>query len=186
MKFKIGERVRINTELYDEENFTYNNVILEEGTIVTVKGHDGTHYYVKGDSKNDAKVFFLDHDLQSVEDFSEESVNVPKKYNDNKPIMSLIRPEFQLALAQALTYGASKYEEKRGDVPNYLKGNGFNYTTIIDSLERHLNAFKAGINIDEESGLHHLSLAAANIMFLHTYEQCEKGVDDRVILKDIK
>lgn len=185
MKFKIGERVRLNTNLYDDERYTYNNVIVENGMIVTITGRHGNDYYIKGDSKGDTMMFFGEHNFQSVEDFSEESVNVPKKYNDNKPIMSLIRPEFQLALAQALTYGASKYEEKRGDVPNYLKGNGFNYTTIIDSLERHLNAFKAGINIDEESGLHHLSLAAANIMFLHTYEQCEKGVDDRIKLEEL-
>ena len=109
----------------------------------------------------------------------------PKKYNDNKPMMSLIRPEFQLALAECLTYGYTKYEEQRGDIQNYLKGDGFHYSTIIDSLERHLNAFKSGVSIDEESGLEHLVLATANLMFLHTYEQCERGIDDRIKLEDL-
>jgi len=106
----------------------------------------------------------------------------PKKYNDNKPMMSLIRPEFQLALAEALTYGYTKYDEKRGDLQNYLKGDGFHYSTIIDSLERHLNAFKSGVDKDEESGLDHLALAAANLMFLHTYSKSKKGIDDRIVL----
>ena len=181
MKFKIGERVRINTNLYDDERYTYNNVIVENGMIVTIAGLHGNDYYIKGDSKGDTMMFFGEHNFQSVEDFSEETVNAPKKYNDNKPIMSLIRPEFQLALAEALTYGASKYEEKRGDVPNYLKGNGFNYSTIYDSLQRHLLAWQSGNSLDEESGLNHLIHAASNIMFLYAYETTNKGVDDRVV-----
>lgn len=44
--------------------------------------------------------------------------------------------------------------------------------------------WKMGINIDEESGLHHLQLAAANLMFLYTYEKNKKGIDDREILLD--
>jgi len=110
----------------------------------------------------------------------------PKKYNDNKPMMSLIRPEFQLDLARALTYGYTKYGEQRGDIQNYLKGDGFHYSTILDSLQRHLNAFQSGIDIDEESGLNHLSLAAANLMFLHTYQNSGKGTDDRVNIKELK
>ena len=123
--------------------------------------------------------------VQCLDHKTDISTAAPKKYNDNKPMMSLIRPEFQLALAEALTYGYTKYEEQRGDLQNYLKGDGFHYSTIIDSLERHLNAFKSGINIDDESGLEHLALAAANIMFLHTYEQCERGIDDRIKLEDL-
>ena len=109
----------------------------------------------------------------------------PKKYNENKPMMSLIRPEFQLGLAEALTYGYNKYSEKKGDIQNYLKSDGFHYSTIIDSLERHINAFKMGEDIDPESGIHHLSLAASNLMFLHTYEHSNKGIDDRIVLNKI-
>lgn len=107
----------------------------------------------------------------------------PIKYNQGKPMMSLIRPEFQKGLATALTYGYTKYEEQRGDIQNYLKGEGFYYSTIYDSLNRHLGEWWSGNNIDEESGIHHLYMAAANLMFLATYEVSNKGIDDRVILK---
>ena len=111
-------------------------------------------------------------------------MNSPKKYNKGKPMMSLIRPEFQQGLATALTYGYTKYGERRGEIQNYLKGEGFHYSTIYDSLNRHLSEWWKGNNIDEESGIHHLYMAAANLMFLATYEISDKGIDDRVILEE--
>lgn len=105
----------------------------------------------------------------------------PKKLDNHKPMMHLIQPEFKKALAEALTYGYVKYDEKRGDIPNYLKGEGFHYSRIYDSLQRHLNAWYGGEDIDPESGINHLALAAANIMFLHTYQKKGKGIDDRSI-----
>lgn len=110
----------------------------------------------------------------------------PKKYNDGKPMMSLVRPEFKKGLAEGLTYGYTKYDEKRGEVQNYLKDEGFYYSTIFDSLQRHLDAWWSGEDIDPESGVHHLNLAAANLMFLHTYEHSDKGKDDRVKLDEKK
>lgn len=106
----------------------------------------------------------------------------PLKFDQGKPRLDLIRPEFILGLGEALAYGATKYSEEVGKVPNYLSGNGLNYSKVLGSLERHLTQWKMGIDVDEESGLHHLKLAAANIMFLLTYESSDKGIDDRVIL----
>jgi|11BtaG_2_1085332.scaffolds.fasta_scaffold00997_8 hypothetical protein len=106
----------------------------------------------------------------------------PVKFDQGKPRMDLIRPEFTLAIGEALAYGAEKYSEKQGEMPNYLKGNGFNYSKIVGSLERHLAQWKMGVDIDDESGLHHLQLAAANLHFLLTYELTDKGIDDRVKL----
>lgn len=110
----------------------------------------------------------------------------PKKYNQGKPMMSLVRPEFIKGVAEGLTYGYVKYEEKRGDIQNYLKGDGFHYSTIYDSLQRHLNEWFSGTDIDEESKLHHLKLAGANLMFLLTYCLTENGVDDRIVLDDVE
>lgn len=110
----------------------------------------------------------------------------PIKYDGGKPRMDLIRPEFTLALGEALAYGANKYEEEIGLTPNYLRGNGFNYSKIIGSLERHVAKWKMGEDIDGESGLNHLCMAAANLMFLYTYSISDKGVDDRVVLPSKK
>ena len=109
----------------------------------------------------------------------------PLKYNDGKPMMGLIRPEFLEELGKVLTHGFTKYGEEKGEIQNYLKGEGFFYSDIYDSLQRHLNAFWRGEAMDE-SGAHHLACAAANIMFLYTYEISEKGKDNRTILdKDV-
>ena len=43
-----------------------------------------------------------------------------------------------------------------------------------------------GVNVDPESSKHHLAHAAANIMFLLTYELTNTGVDDRVVLGKTK
>lgn len=109
--------------------------------------------------------------------------NAPVKFDQGKPRMDLIRPEFTMALGQALAYGANKYSEEIGTTPNYLRGDGFNYSKIIGSLERHIAEWKMGNDYDVgESDLHHLALATANLMFLLTYELTDKGVDDRVSL----
>ena len=124
--------------------------------------------------------------VESIKDRIPDTVKMyekPVKHNTDKPMMSLIRPEFSLAIAEALTYGYTKYDEKRGDIQNYLKSDGFHYSTIYDSLQRHLNAFWSGENDDLESGLSHLALAASNLMFLHAYITGEKGQDDRVLVK---
>jgi hypothetical protein len=115
-----------------------------------------------------------------------KEVEAPVKYDNNKPRLDLIRPEFTLALGEVLAYGADKYEEPVGEVPNYLKGDGFNYSRIIGSLERHIAEFKMGVNVDPESSKHHLAHAAANIMFLLTYELSDKGIDDRIVLQKEK
>lgn len=106
----------------------------------------------------------------------------PLKFDSGKPRLDLVRPEFTMGLGEALAYGANKYAEEVGQLPNYLKGEGLHYSKIIGSLERHINYWKMGVDIDEESGLHHLKLAAANLMFLLTYEECDMGKDDRVKL----
>lgn len=111
--------------------------------------------------------------------------NKPKKFDNGKPRMDLIRPEFTEAMGKALGFGADKYSEQRGEIPNYLKGEGFHYSKIIASLERHFNSFKKGVDIDEESGIEHIVLVAVNAMFLHSYLNSTKGIDDRINLKDL-
>lgn len=114
-----------------------------------------------------------------------KEVSSPVKFDTHKPRMDLVRPEFTLALGQALGYGAGKYSEEIGTIPNYLKGDGFNYSRIIGSLERHIAQWKMGEDFDEESNLSHLAHAAVNLMFLYTYSLSKVGIDDRIKLGDL-
>lgn len=85
------------------------------------------------------------------------------KYDTDKPIMSLIPGEVELALAHVLTYGAKKYnaENWRG---------GINYNRVLSACYRHLNAYRRGEEFDDESELPHLWHAVCNLAFLITYE----------------
>lgn len=124
---------------------------------------------------------------QVTSDFLDKHVNSqPKKYNEGKPRTDLISGEFTLALGKALAYGANKYDEKKGHTPNYLKGRGFLYSDLIGALERHLAKFKMGINEDEDSSLEHIVQVAVNAMFLYNYRVSGKGIDDRIVLKELK
>jgi len=101
--------------------------------------------------------------------------NVPgtaKRFDVGKPRFSLIPPAPLEEIAKVLTMGAEKYGDR-----NWEKG--MKWTRCIDSLERHLNAWKSGENLDKESGLPHLAHVCVNSMFLLQYEETYPQGDDR-------
>jgi Domain of unknown function (DUF5664) len=102
-------------------------------------------------------------------------VNNALRFNSGKHQLSLVPPSLSYYTAAALSYGAVKYSPH-----NWRKG--FNYTSIIDSLERHLLALKSGEDYDAESGLHNLALIAANTAFLIEHVEQGYGTDDRLKL----
>lgn len=68
-------------------------------------------------------------------------------------------------VARVLTYGAKKYEKDGWKkVPDGLD-------RYFAALMRHLTAYKLGQEIDEESGLTHLSHACTNLMFIMYLEK---------------
>lgn len=85
------------------------------------------------------------------------------KFDDNKPILSLVPPSLEEAVGAILTMGAKKY------APNNWK-KGLKYSRIVSSLKRHLNEFYKGNLLDTESGKPHLWHAACNLAFLIEYE----------------
>ncbi len=175
--FKIGDKVVVNGKYTG-----YSAARKEKEGIVVAIDHSCTFpyriKYVNGGVES-----FSEKELDLVQEKPEyNKEEVPKKYDENKPMMHLVRPEFVKGLAEVLTQGHHKYSEERGEIPNYLRGGGFHYSKVYDSLQRHLNTWFSGDSIDEESGKNHLLHAAANIMFLYKYEISNKGVDDRYVL----
>ena len=87
-------------------------------------------------------------------------VNVGRKDDSNKPMMDLIPPKAELALAQVLTFGAVKY-------------GAWNWSMVDDmdrrylaAAMRHINAYRQGEVMDQESGLPHLAHAMCCLAFL--------------------
>lgn len=81
------------------------------------------------------------------------------KYDSDKLRYDLIPPEVMKAMANVLTYGAQKYSDD-----NWKKCN--DDSRYIGALYRHLEEWRLGNEIDDESGLPHLHHALTNLAFL--------------------
>ena len=95
-----------------------------------------------------------------------------KKFNEGKPRVELIVPEFLEALGNVLAKGAIKYDDD-----NFKKG--IPYRDSIGSILRHVYKFMRKEDYDEEMGEHHLICAAANCMMLYYNFLYNKEKDNR-------
>lgn len=80
-----------------------------------------------------------------------------QKFDQGKPMLSLIDPSFLTGVAQVLTFGANKYGKH-----NWR--NGIHTSRLVDAALRHINAFNSGLDLDDESGLGHLYHATCCLM----------------------
>jgi hypothetical protein len=95
------------------------------------------------------------------------------RYNSGKIRLSLVPSSLAWYTGAVLTYGAIKYADH-----NWRKG--FAWSDLIDSLERHLEDFKSGIDFDAESGLPQLAHISTNVAFLIEHFDKGLGIDDRI------
>jgi hypothetical protein len=87
------------------------------------------------------------------------------KYDAGKLRYSLVPTEALRGLAEVLTFGAEKYE------PNSWQEVENAEERYLDALIRHIEAYRSGEALDQESGLHHLKHAACNVAFLIYFEE---------------
>jgi len=124
------------------------------------------------------------------------------RYNISKNRLSLIPSDALEGLGNVLTYGANKYTYTNfyDDNSNLIKTEkgihesknrkvitgannwrlGMKWSTVIDSLERHLLAYKNGEDYDSESGCMHIDHILTNAAFLKTYYRIYPQGDDRL------
>lgn len=93
-------------------------------------------------------------------------------YSAGKPRMDLLPPLPLEGVAAVLAHGAKKYADW-----NWLKGTA--WSEYIGSAMRHINKFRAGEDIDNESGLPHIDHAICCLMFLSHYQKTGTGTDNR-------
>lgn len=98
------------------------------------------------------------------------------KFDGDKPMMYLLPPKAQKAIAEVLTYGAKppKYSEY-----NYKNGKGLDWDRPFSAMLRHLNSWNDGEDIDPESGYTHLAHAGCCIMMLLDLVESGIGKDTR-------
>lgn len=101
-----------------------------------------------------------------------------RKEDNNKSPLSLISRRANELEAQALAFGARKY-----DAWNWAKG--MKWSRLLDAALRHLYAYADGEDLDSESGLSHLAHARCCVGFLLDYEKSHPELDDRRPRKNV-
>jgi len=86
------------------------------------------------------------------------------KYDKNKARFDLIPPRALKAIAEVYTYGAEKYADRNME-------RGMAWGRVWGAVQRHLNAFWDGEDLDGESGMPHLVHAAWGCLTLIDYIQ---------------
>lgn len=116
-------------------------------------------------------------ELESVADGLKGEIRTTSATGGEKGVkperLDLIPPGALEELGRVYGAGAAKYSDN-----NYLKG--YEYRKSMGAQLRHLMAFARGEDIDEETGCHHLMLAAWHSFTLYTYQTEGLGVDDRI------
>jgi hypothetical protein len=102
--------------------------------------------------------------------FTDEKTGGQKE--ESQARFDLIPPDAITVVARIYGMGAAKYADN-----NYLKGYPFHLS--LAAIERHLLKFKAGEDLDPESGLHHLGHAAWHCFALIAFQNRGLGTDDR-------
>lgn len=113
---------------------------------------------------------------QSVDGFSGKEVRVTDAVSGGQKgsklaRFSLIPAEFLWALATHYGIGAQKYEDRNWE-------RGYKWSLSVDALERHLNQWKLGENLDAETGSHHLIAVAWHACALFIFGKRGLGTDD--------
>ena len=95
-----------------------------------------------------------------------------RKDDQDKARLELLHPDFLLAAAAVMTFGATKYDDW-----NWYKG--MSWGRVYGALQRHLLAWHKRTPSDVDTGKSHLWHAACCLMFLVVYEIKGIGTDDR-------
>jgi hypothetical protein len=119
--------------------------------------------------------------MDTIEKSSNEGINGNSKtviqgdrFNDGKLKWSLVDLDTFEPMVRVLEFGAKKYAAHNWK-------NGLKTTEIVESLQRHINAFMRGENIDPESGLPHIGHMQCNLMFLSYMMQFRPDMDNRFL-----
>ena len=86
--------------------------------------------------------------------------------------LGAIDPVALYHLAEVAGFGAGKY-----DAHNFLRG--YDWSLSYDALQRHLQKFWMGEDVDPESGMQHLGHAAWHCLALLSFVLRGLGTDDR-------
>jgi hypothetical protein len=94
-----------------------------------------------------------------------------KKFDQEKPDMSLLSPFALEEIAKVMTYGKQKYGAN-----NWRSGLAF--SRLIAAVLRHVNAYQKGEMVDPETGLSHLAHASCGLFMMLEFEATCPALND--------
>jgi len=89
--------------------------------------------------------------------------------------LGLIPPECLTDIADVFGFGAAKYGANNWRNDQHETS----WIRTYSSIQRHLNAWHSGEDMDPDSGMSHLAHAASQVMILMTAQSENPEVDDR-------
>jgi hypothetical protein len=95
------------------------------------------------------------------------SKGIGNKQDQDKPMVSLVDPDWLMDVSHVLTFGMNKYAK---DNWKHVENAQDRY---LSAAYRHLLAYQGGEINDPESGLPHLAHASCCLMFLHYFSEGE-------------
>lgn len=98
--------------------------------------------------------------------------NEGKKFDGDKPDMSLLSSVAIQKVAAVMTFGKKKY-----DAHNWRKG--IVYSRLLAAALRHIFSYLSGENLDPESGQSHLAHACCCLFMVLEFETTRIDLDDR-------
>jgi len=95
-----------------------------------------------------------------------------KKFDEDKPKMSLLPFVALREIAKILNFGETRY-----GAWNWAKG--MDWSRVESAMLRHYERYAMGEDVDPDSNLLHTAHMACNALFLLTYQLLDIGNDDR-------
>lgn len=94
------------------------------------------------------------------------------KYDELKPKLHYLPVEVLFSVSRVFEYGARKYDDW-----NWMQG--LRFSRLFNSVQRHMWAWLAGKDVDNESGLHSIDHAICGLMMLRWMIIYRRDLDDR-------
>lgn len=129
-------------------------------------------YTPKNAEKPHAFEFADDLPRFQTSESGQQAPNAGIRHDQDKLAWNLVPMEHLEGMVRVLMFGAKKYAPH-----NWRKG--LHYSRVTNSLQRHLNEFNAGNDIDEETGLRHVDHILCNALFLSGITKEHPEMDDR-------
>lgn len=163
-KFKVGDKViQIEQSQFPMHNFP------DEVLLVSGAGRDDVYFEGKSGGGSIAGRFKLYKEpVGNTKDTNPKDACGVKKI-PTSTISAPVKAEVGVAMLEgAMKYGRHNY-----------RVSGVRASVYYDAVNRHMDAFWEGEDIDPDSGLPHISKAIAGLVVLRDAQLQDKFVDDR-------